>query len=191
MATPFEQQLTRLDERLAQRLDSITNEINTDARIKIDIARRDSADRLAAANDELDLALTDLQASAVSINSLQANLATTRETTAKTNGRLEVMEQKLDTSNSRISSLEAELTTSHAEIAASAGRMEVLESDLRARSKQIEALDASLAEAREATTTAISRAQSLEGELKNRGNEKVSIPSIETGPAEQENHLCN
>lgn len=175
MATGFEKQLTSLDRKLAQRLDSMTSEINTDARTKIDAIKRESVERLSAANDELDQALTDLQAASTTISALQAELATAREATAKTLGRLEALEQELDTRSSRINSLEAELATSHAEIATSSGRTEALESDLRARIKQIEALDARLSDAREAATTAISKVLSIEDELKSSAEEIQSL----------------
>jgi DNA anti-recombination protein RmuC len=50
MAASFEQQLTRLDRRLAERLDRVQSEINADARTQIDAIRRDVEDRLTAAN---------------------------------------------------------------------------------------------------------------------------------------------
>lgn len=175
IATAFEQQLTRLDRRLAKRLDSTMSEINADARIKIDAIRRDAETRLATAHEELDQALTELQTAVVSISNLQSDLSASRETTARIGGRLEVLEQELVEKVGRISSLETELAKTHAEIATSLGRMETLESDLHTKIKQVESLDVSLAESRESTATATSRVQSLENELKSRKEEVQSL----------------
>lgn len=175
MATAFEQQLRRLDRRLAQRLDSAMSEINTDARTKIDTVKHEAGERLAAAHEELDQALTELQTAAATISSLQSDLSASRETTARIGGRLEVLEQELVEKARRISSQETELAKSHTEIATSLGRMETLESDLQARIKHVESLDVSLAESRESTATAISRVKSLQNELKSRDEEIQSL----------------
>ncbi|ACD95165.1 coiled-coil domain-containing protein [Trichlorobacter lovleyi] len=172
MAIAFEEQLTRLDHRLALCLDSALSDIRSEARIKINTVKRDAEERLAVAHEELDQALTDLQVSGATLSALQEELTNTRELAAKTSGRIEAMEHEQSAKTARISSLENELTTAHAEIATSTGRLETLQSDLQTRIKHIEMLDARLADARESATTAISRAQSLENEMKS-GAEQV------------------
>lgn len=137
MAVGFEKQLTRLDKHLAQRLDSALSEISADARAKIDTIKRESGESLAAANEELDQALTDLQAAAATINSLQAELAATREATAKAAGRLEVLEQELAAKSARISDLESRLTDTTTAMATATGRADVLEQELAAARAQV------------------------------------------------------
>lgn len=137
MATAFEQQLSRLDTRLAQRLDSAVSEIGADARGRIDTIRREAEERLAAANEELDQALTDLQAAASTISSLQAELAATRESTAKAVGRLEALDQELAAKAGRISELEVKLTEATTAMATATGRAEVLEQELTAARAQV------------------------------------------------------
>lgn len=136
MAAVFEKQLTTLDRKLAQRLDSVTGEINADARTKIDTVKREAGERLAAANEELDQALTDLQAASTTISSLQAELAATRETTARTAGRLEVLEHELTAKIDRITELEARLTEATTIMATATGRADVLEQELAAARAQ-------------------------------------------------------
>ena len=132
MATAFEKQLGSLDRKLAQRLDNALSEINADARGKIDMVKRDAEERLAATNEELDQALTDLQAAASTISALQVELATSREATAKASGRLEALEQELAAKTARSAELEARLTETTAAMANATGRAEVLEQELAA-----------------------------------------------------------
>lgn len=171
MATGFEQQLTRLDRRLSQRLDSVMGEINADARTKIDTNRRDADERLAAANDELDQALTDLQAASMTISILQAELATTRETTAKTNGRLEALEQDLAAKSARIIDFEGELTRTKSETDTVRGRADAVEADLVGKTTQLNAVEQQFALAKEALATTSARVESLENELHKRSEQ--------------------
>ena len=171
MAVGFEKQLTTLDRKLAQRLDSALSEINTDARGRIDTIKRESGESLAAANEELDQALTDLQAAAATINSLQAELATTRETTAKTTGRLEVLEQELADKTASIIRLDAELVRTKSETDTARGRADAVEADLVGKTAQLSSIEAQLTSTKETLAGTSARIEPLENELQTRSEQ--------------------
>jgi len=157
--------LTSLHSDLASHLATYRARADRDASERIEAAVKSATERIAAAEDEMDIALTAYSDSADMISELSTALSESQSAAAAAAGKTEAVSDELTAVRSQLAAAEAAIDAARDVAATAVGKADAIERELVARTARVTELDAALTAARTALATATEKLDAAVGEL--------------------------